>query len=60
MKKHTLELLKQLYLGKQKQLCKTDARLNVFKHQILQAELFVIEAAIAEHELSNLNKAKPN
>ena len=49
--KNKLQTLKQLYIGKCKQLRKADASLNDFKYQILQAELLVIKAAIPESEL---------
>jgi hypothetical protein len=49
--KNKLETLKQLYIGKYQQLNKTNATLNCFKYQILQAELLVLKASIPEEEL---------
>lgn len=46
-----LQILKQLYLSKCEQLNKTNASLNCFKYQILQAELLVIKSAIPEEDL---------
>ena len=49
--KNRLETLKQLYIGKCRQLNKTNAALNCFKYQILQAELLVLKSSIPEDEL---------
>ena len=49
--KSKVETLKQLYIGKCQQLSKTNATLNCFKYQILQAELLVLKASIPEEEL---------
>jgi hypothetical protein len=49
--KSRLETLKLLYIGKCQQLNKTNATLNCFKYQILQAELLVLKASIPEDEL---------
>lgn len=49
--RNKVETLKQLYIGKCQQLHKTNASLNCFKYQILQAELLVLKASIPEEEL---------
>ncbi|MFV1872379.1 MAG: hypothetical protein ACMZ64_03490 [Oleiphilus sp.] len=50
-KPNRLQILKNLYLGKSKQLSETNASLNCLKYQFLQAELLVLKAAIPEDEL---------